>query len=156
MKPCNHPGCPSLVKGSVRYCANHEHKNGEHHRQYNKLVRAKDPALALAHKIRKSPAWLKLRRQMLYANPLCADPFGKHARANTTESASQVHHIKGLRTHPELWNHHDNLQCLCTGCHSVIEQAVRRATKDEPEPSSKQPDPTETPSPTIESLGRYF
>lgn len=155
MHPCRYPACPTLLPKSG-YCDRHKQSKTNHQTNYNKFVRAKDPALALANKIRKSAKWLKLRKYLLASNPICADPFGDHAKLGTTGNATQVHHIKGLRTHPELWNTLDNLQCLCTRCHSKIEQGYRKDAKTSPESSSTQLEPIEQYPPSLESGNRYF
>lgn len=56
-------------------------------------------------------------------NPLCEDPLGKHPK--TTRTASQVHHVNPLATHPEQAFDMENLQSLCTSCHAAIESKTR-------------------------------
>ena len=135
--PCRYPCCAALLTKSG-YCDKHKHYQAKSNRTYDKLVRAKDPALAEAKRIRSSAKWYKLSRYILASNPICADPYGIHEKQGTTGHATQVDHIKPLRTHPELWNTLDNLQCLCTGCHSKKGQDERRRMKSDPEPSSTQ------------------
>lgn len=155
MTPCRYPACPTLLPKSG-YCDRHKASQKSAKSNYDKMVRAKDPALALAYKIRKSAKWLKIRKYTLASNPICADPFGDHERRGTTGNATQVHHIKGLRTHPELWNVLDNLQCLCTRCHSKIEQEVRRSAKDNPEPSMRQIEPSQQDEQPSKYGNKYF
>ena len=132
-KPCNYPGCPALLdKGT--YCPKHQASAPKRHTDYNRYVRAKDPALALAHKIRKGTKWAKVRRLILADNPMCADPFGDHSRAGITRTSTQVHHIQGLVTHPHLWDHSDNLQALCSACHARIEREHRKAVASQQTP----------------------
>jgi 5-methylcytosine-specific restriction protein A len=53
---------------------------------------------------------------MLASSPLCADPFGDHARDGVVVAASEVDHIKPKRNGGrDDW---DNLQTLCQVCHS--------------------------------------
>jgi 5-methylcytosine-specific restriction protein A len=58
--------------------------------------------------------WRKLRSMFLSTNPLCADPFNVHGGYPSV--ATDVDHILPL-THggSNTW---DNLQALCTSCHS--------------------------------------
>ena len=131
--PCRYPGCRALLDKSG-YCQAHASSAPRRHTDYNKQVRAKDAALAEAHRIRKGKRWLSLRKIVLSANPLCSDPFGVHARRASTETATQVHHIKGLAEHPELAYDFDNLCALCSTCHARIEREVRSSTGDAPTP----------------------
>lgn len=57
---------------------------------------------------------------VLSMRPLCEDPHGDHARRNRTATATQVHHIKRLATHPELAFDFDNLLAVCTACHAKL------------------------------------
>ena len=118
-KPCNSPGCQALT--FERYCPEHEHKQRQSGKDYDER-RASDPVLHNNAKIRSSQRWRQLRAFFIAQNPLCADPFGIHRRMNRTVSASQVHHVKPLGTHPELAFGASNLMALCTGCHARIEK----------------------------------
>jgi 5-methylcytosine-specific restriction endonuclease McrA len=120
------------------YCPKHQASKPKRHTLYNRHVRNADPASALAYKIRKSRKWLKVRAQVLADNPICADPFGDHARAGITRTATQVHHLEGIVEHPELWNVQTNLQALCTACHAKVERGVRRDAASDPETSSRK------------------
>ena len=137
-KPCNFPGCAALLdKGG--YCPTHKASAPKRHQIYNRHVRAKNPALALAAKIRKSARWQKVRRQILADAPLCADPHGMHAREGITRTATQVHHVQGLATRPDLAFHSDNLQPLCTRCHARIERQVRAMAASDESPAPAPP-----------------
>jgi len=125
--PCRHPGCNALLPRSG-FCEAHAHKKQQPQKDYDKYVRANDPALAMAARIRSSIRWRKVRRMKLSCYPLCEDPFGVHK--DSTESAIQVHHIKGLATHPELAYDMTNLMSVCSKCHAKIERQVRMS--DEP------------------------
>jgi 5-methylcytosine-specific restriction endonuclease McrA len=136
---CNYPGCPAILdKG--RYCHAHKDNAPKRHTIYDRHVRAKDTALAIAQKIRSSRKWGNVRRHILANQPICTDPFGDHARAGITRTSQQVHHIKGLATHPHLWNVQSNLQALCTACHARIEREHRTEFARDPEPSGAQQD----------------
>ena len=117
-KPCNAPGCPALTRS--RYCEAHAPRARDAAKAYDQR-RASDPVLRNNAKIRSSSRWQKLRRAIIAQHPLCADPFGDHARRKNTAASAQVHHIKPLGTHPELSFDPANLMPLCWMCHSRIE-----------------------------------
>lgn len=121
--PCRHPGCNALLDKSG-YCEAHKSAIGQAGRDYE-VKRKRDPVLAHNHKIRTSSKWKRVRLLKLSTNPLCEDPHGDHAARGVTISATQVHHIKGLATHPELAYHAENLMSVCTRCHSKFEAAIR-------------------------------
>lgn len=142
-KPCNYPGCPALIEGrNVRYCERHQASATSKHVTYNRGTRKNDPRLAEAHRIRKSARWGRVRRLVLSSNPLCADPFKDHERADTTQTAVQVHHIEPLQTQPHLAFTLDNLMPVCTRCHSRLEREAKQREADNPTP----PAPPQRPS----------
>lgn len=143
-KPCNHPGCPSLIDRGT-YCPTHQASAPKRHALYDKHVRQRDPALAQAARIRSSQRWIRVRKLVLADHPICADPFGDHARAGVTRASTQVHHISGLAEHPELAFHADNLQALCTACHARIEREHRAGAARDPEPSRRKAGGTSQP-----------
>jgi 5-methylcytosine-specific restriction endonuclease McrA len=130
MHPCRYPCCPTLLKRSG-YCD--KHKAGQTKQAYNhaKLLRQQDPELREAIRIRDSSRWKKVRRLKLTESPMCEDPFNDHSNKQTTETARQVHHIKGLRKHPDLAFVWSNLMSVCTKCHSKMEQHENIKRKDE-------------------------
>ena len=83
--------------------------------------RRRDPALALALKLRGSQRWKKVRAIKLARDPLCED-CRKHGR---TEPATQVHHVEPLVQRPDLAFDPVNLMSLCTTCHARREGAER-------------------------------
>lgn len=95
-------------------------------RSYDRTQRQTDPALAQAKAIRSSARWRRVRLLTLQAQPLCADIYGVHAAAGRVEIATQVDHIQGLATHPELAYALENLSALCTACHARKSQEERR------------------------------
>ena len=97
----------------------------EQRRAYERQ-RASNPALALAARIRSSARWQGLRDWYKRENPLCADPFGDHAKERRTVSAKQVHHIEPLSERPHLAYDPRNLAGLCCACHRRVE-ALERA-----------------------------
>jgi hypothetical protein len=125
-RPCSQPGCNALLDASG-YCQEHQASAPKRHALYDQSRRRNDPALEMAARIRSSARWHAVRRSVLEAQPLCADPFGVHAQASTTRSSTQVHHIKGLIAAPDLAFVADNLMPICSACHARIEREVRRS-----------------------------
>lgn len=93
-------------------------------KEYDLNRRKVSPELSLAKKIRSSKEWQNFRSYFLDKYPLCSNPFNEHKVHDVIE-AKQVHHIKGIATHPE--SAFDELNCkgVCTHCHSRIEAMVR-------------------------------
>jgi 5-methylcytosine-specific restriction enzyme A len=61
-------------------------------------------------------AWERIARAFRYENPICADPFGAHARENRFEVSRHVDHIVPRSAGgTDEWS---NLQALCARCHS--------------------------------------
>lgn len=96
---------------------------GQAKRDYDRGKRATTPELARAKRIRSSKRWQSTREGYLRKHPLCANPLRLHGPA---EGATDVHHIQGLVTHPELAFCRENLASLCELCHNAIEALVRR------------------------------
>ena len=84
--------------------------------------RRRDPALALAKKLRSSQRWRKLRALKLARDPLCEACLRLGVRRKTT----QVHHIEPIVRRPELAFVMSNLLSLCGSCHMKIEADERR------------------------------
>lgn len=62
-------------------------------------------------------AWRKLSERFRSHNPLCAN-CNSNGRVTI---AQDVHHIKPIRSNPELRLEWDNLMSLCRPCHKMIE-----------------------------------
>ena len=89
-------------------------------RAYNQQDhRRKDP--------RKTRRWKKLRELVLKEQPLCADPYSRHANDGRAVAATQVDHIKPLAERPDLVYVRSNLQGLCTSCHAQKTADERRS-----------------------------
>ncbi len=57
--------------------------------------------------------WRNLRAYKLTINPFC-----ERCPPDLLTIATEVHHIKEVKTHPELSLELDNLESLCKPCHS--------------------------------------
>ncbi len=82
--------------------------------EYDRRRRA-DPRLMRAARIRSSRRWRQVRAQKLRQSPLCE----QHAKRGEVVVATQVDHIRGLLTRPDLAFVMSNLQSLCTSCHAA-------------------------------------
>lgn len=65
-----------------------------------------------------SARWRKIRIEALMSQPICADPFGEHAKYGEVTPAVEVDHIVSRRVAPERELELENLQGLCHRCHS--------------------------------------
>lgn len=91
MKPQQHR--PHRVPGARRHNANQADRR-EHAKFY------------------KRAPWLKLRKMMLAAHPMCAV-------AGCRQVATEVDHIRSVREAPDLALDPANLRCLCASHHSA-------------------------------------
>jgi 5-methylcytosine-specific restriction enzyme A len=101
-RPCAVPGCPNIATHGS-YCDDHEAE-----RQATIDARRASPASRGYGR-----NWRRLRGMYLRRHPYCEDPFGVH---DEPVQATQVDHIIPLRAGGT--NKFDNLQALCTSCHS--------------------------------------
>lgn len=95
-------------------------------RAYDRTQRVADPALAAAKQVRSSARWRSVRGLVLSAHPLCADPYGWHAKEGRVVAATQVDHIHGLAEAPTLAYDASNLQSICEACHAQKSAQERR------------------------------
>ena len=123
LKPCNHPACRNLVALRVKYCP--EHVRPERNYKRENYLKSTNETSSIAYKVRSYKQWQQIRRIKLNTTPLCEDPHGHHAKARTTETARQVHHIKPLATHYHLRQDIDNLMSACYRCHAVFNRQER-------------------------------
>lgn len=70
-----------------------------------------------------SAGWRKLRGYKLSTHPFCERclPF--------LVAATEVHHIKEVKTHPGLSLEYHNLESLCKSCHSSHTAKTHRMKK---------------------------
>lgn len=60
-----------------------------------------------------SMPWIRLRNFKISENPFC-----ERCPEELLTPATEVHHIKEVKPHPELALEFDNLESLCKPCHS--------------------------------------
>ena len=92
------------------------------HRRYNaqrREQRGPDP--------RSTARWRRVRAQVLAAQPLCADPDGRHLALGQVVLASEVDHMQGIWRQPLDIYLPANLQPLCHACHARKSQLERGA-----------------------------
>lgn len=65
-----------------------------------------------------SARWLKLRKEVIAAQPICADPFGTHKEYGEVIPTKEVDHVLPRRDRPDLELVIDNLMGLCKSCHA--------------------------------------
>ena len=104
--------------------------HGNRRRDYREESEARlaTPGQADIIKIRGSVRWQKVRKYYLASHPLCADPYGTHAREGRIEVAMQVDHVIPLASRPDLAFDWSNLQSLCVPCHA------RKTARERKEP----------------------
>lgn len=131
--PCAHRGCPEIVRDG-RFCAQHKAD-----------AQAYDKNRGVSSQRGYGSRWRRLRKMVLNANPICADPWGVHRKTGEVVPATDVDHIvpRSAGGTDEL----DNLQALCHQCHSKKTAAVDRGFGNQPSTSgvrgvkSLQPQP---------------
>ena len=84
------------------------------HPAHNTVGTAYEPHRASPTKRGYGRHWEKVRKMFLAEHPLCEDC----AAQGLTTPATEVHHIKPLRGHPELHYAPENLAALCKMCHN--------------------------------------
>ncbi len=121
-KPCAYPGCPELTH--ERYCEKHKRVVDK---QYNRHGRDRD-----TQTFYESPAWRRLRRIKLQAQPLCEECL----RENKTVKATMVDHIVPIKQGGAALDL-SNLQSLCGSCHSKksIKEGSRFGSKSKNSPT---------------------
>ena len=106
-KPCNYPGCISLV--TERFCSNHKQ---QHNKEYDRYSRETSIV-----KFYHSAAWKRVRQLVLIRdNYLCQHCLNN----NSITPADMVHHIEEVK---QDWNKRlelSNLISLCNSCHNKV------------------------------------
>lgn len=91
-------------------------------RRYDRLVRARNPVLAYARKVRSRRSWRVLRARKLRRDPLCQE-------CSTEEQpvpAQEVDHHLPLHPEHRERERYANLRSLCTPCHAAKSAQERR------------------------------
>ena len=101
---CGEPGCPALVARGK--CPAHASRAA---------ARLERPAYALAHRWYKSARWQRLRREVLYTEPLCRSCLARGRKTPTRE----IDHIVKHDNNPGRFWDRANLQGLCKPCHTI-------------------------------------
>lgn len=112
LQQCHEAGCTNLVRGAR--CAEHV--------RVEPTIKAREKRTDPWY---KRKLWRELRAMQLADFPLCevCKQRGKMV------PATEVHHIKARRSHPELALEPDNLQSICKPCHARHELGERRAAQ---------------------------
>jgi len=105
---CGKVGCPALVKaGAGGYCPKHlvQHNQRVNAERYDDELRS----------MYKTARWIRFRAWFLRLNPFCqrVQSDGQPCRNVATE----VHHRRGLREHPEDLCSAEQCVALCRACH---------------------------------------
>lgn len=82
-----------------------------------------------ASRFRDTATWQKVRKLARQTMPLCVDPFGVHRLSGRFEITEDIHHVRGVESHPELSCDLDNLAGLCRLCHARV-SGMERAGQD--------------------------
>jgi 5-methylcytosine-specific restriction protein A len=109
--PCRSPTCTAYVARRGDACPDHTGAasgKAEKRRRYDAEDRDRE-----AKAFYNSAAWRRARSTKLAAEPVCERCGGAWSK--------HVHHVKKLKTNPELRLTQSNLMALCHGCHSEIE-----------------------------------
>ena len=108
LRPCKHAGCPELTRDATGYCDVHKTDadiSGKYYDMYRGSANARG----------YDSQWNRFRTQYLKRHPLCVDSLAEGRFVPATE----VHHIKKLKDHPELKYAESNLMALCHTKHSI-------------------------------------
>jgi 5-methylcytosine-specific restriction enzyme A len=117
--PCRTPGCPGLTHEKYcSACAAADNPDRRRDRERSQRRRAETGSLIglYAKDVWKNPRH-GLRIQQLHREPLCADPYGEHGTRSVP--ATIVDHKVDHQNDWALFVDQDNLQSLCTHCHSL-------------------------------------
>ena len=104
-RPCNHPGCVTLLPYGQSYC--------ELHRKVKQ--QAADSRRGSSSDRGYTGAWQKARKFYLLAHPLCR----MHAQQGLLEPATVVDHVRPHKGNKELFWDSTNWQPLCKRCHDI-------------------------------------
>jgi 5-methylcytosine-specific restriction enzyme A len=103
---CSNRSCPQRARPGARFCAEHEKE------RWRELDRDRRTAAARGY---DSKGWRAFRPWFLLRHPLCEDCLEQ----SRLTPASEVHHLKKIKTHPELRLVESNCRALDRRCHSI-------------------------------------
>ena len=105
-KPCTYSGCPNLTDGGK--CEKHRRKI---EREYDQ-ARDQTEERQFIH----SPEWRALTELKASIDPLCEECL----RQGRDTPRNLSHHIKPVKTYPELRLVLENLMSVCDNCHEQV------------------------------------
>ncbi|WP_296829458.1 HNH endonuclease [Treponema sp.] len=105
VKQCSVPNCNEYCVPGSSFCAKHKAESDKRRAARKPFENAKRTADY------SNPAWRKLKTVLL-KDAYCA-------YCGSRENL-QVHHIKPVREHPELFLVKENCMVLCRSCHAVV------------------------------------
>src|SRR5262245_24246848 len=109
LRPCNHPGCPTLIPGGAA-ARRLRGKCDVHRRQAERAYRQVYDAATLYDR-----RWQRARKMFLAENPLCGDCQAK----GLAVAAREVHHAIPHRGDREIFWQQEHWVALCKPCHSA-------------------------------------
>ena len=120
-KQCTTPSCPELlpIVGPAK-CAAHLAESQRSSRSATSIGRERGGY---------DTAWDRLRKLKLSANPWCEIKTHCRDYSLVKQVATEVDHIKPIRTHPELRLVWSNLASACRPCHSAKTMRELRESK---------------------------
>ena len=120
---CTYPGCWAIVERPAYKCPKHAAMYARE-REVNKKVaiRKPSPERFIRQQMYNNSAWRQLRAWQLDKHPYCAICMDV---AGIVTPADEVDHITPHKGSAALFNDPENLQSLCTSCHSRKTAAER-------------------------------
>ncbi len=113
------PDCPGSLDARLRAQRGPgDSRLAERRRRLKDQARGRE---SLAVQIRSTARWQRLREMIRSKAPLCADPYGTHAREGRIIPATEMHHIVPIAQDPSLAFTMSNIQPLCRDCHERLE-----------------------------------
>ena len=105
-RPCNYPGCASIIQGKGGYCTYHKEN-------YEKAVKMKYEKRNPKGYFYNTARWRKLRNLYAAKHPLCEECLKKELLV----SVKVVDHIVEIKDGGKELDQ-NNLQSLCSECHN--------------------------------------
>lgn len=105
--PCSQRACPKLTIPGTRYCADHQDKDNERRKQYDRMSRPE------YHAWYSTGCWRRTRALYLSSHPLCVECI-KRGRVTPSAVVDHIEPHKGDLV--KFWDV-NNLQSMCKRCH---------------------------------------